>query len=45
MLPITDEMKNLKVDLSLEKESNIWKVKLNVYDGERKLNGATAAIQ
>jgi hypothetical protein len=45
LLPLTDEMKNLKVDLSLEKESNIWKVKLDVYDGERKLSGTTAAIQ
>ena len=45
LLPLTDEMKNLKVDLSLEKESNIWKVKLNVYEGERRLNGSTAAAQ
>lgn len=45
MLPLVDEMKNLKIDLSLEKELNIWKVKLNVYEGERKLNGSTAAIQ
>ena len=33
LLPLTDEMKNLKIDLSLEKESNIWKVKLSVYEG------------
>lgn len=45
LLPLTDEMKNLKVDLSLEKESNIWKVKLSVYEGERRLNGSTAAAQ
>ena len=45
LLPLTEEMKNLKVDLSLEKESNIWKVKLNVYEGERKLNGITASLQ
>ena len=45
LLPLTDEMKNLKVDLSLDKEANIWKVKLNVYEGERKMNGVTAAIQ
>ena len=45
MLPLAAEMKNLKIDLSLEKESNIWKVKLSVYEGERKLNSATAAIQ
>jgi hypothetical protein len=38
-------MKNLKVDLSLEKELNIWKVRLSVYEGERKLNGVTAAVQ
>lgn len=45
LLPQTEEMKNLKVDLSLEKESNIWKVKLNVYEGTKPLNGVTAAIQ
>jgi hypothetical protein len=45
LLPLTDEMKNLKVDLSLEKELNIWKVRLSVYEGERKLNGVTAAVQ
>jgi hypothetical protein len=44
LLPLTDEMKNLKVDLSLEKESNIWKVKLNVYEGE-KMSNPTVAIQ
>jgi hypothetical protein len=43
LLPMVNEMKNLKVDLSLEKESNIWKVKLNVYEGERPLNNVTAA--
>jgi hypothetical protein len=45
LLPQTEEMKNLKVDLSLEKESNIWKVKLNVYEGERRLSSPTAAVQ
>ena len=45
LLPITDEMKNLKIDLSLEKESNIWKVKLSVYEGERMISGSTAAVQ
>jgi len=47
LLPQADEMKNLKIDLSLEKEptSNIWKVKLNVYEGSRPLSGMTAAIQ
>ncbi|MDP9041497.1 MAG: hypothetical protein M3N30_05910 [Bacteroidota bacterium] len=44
LLPVVDEMKNLKIDLSLEKELNIWKVKLNVYEGERKLN-MTASVQ
>ena len=44
MLPLANEMKNLKVDLSLEKESNIWKVKISVYEGE-KINSATVAIQ
>jgi len=38
-------MKNLKIDLSLEKESTIWKVKLSVYEGERKLSSMTAAVQ
>ena len=45
LLPVTEEMKNLKIDLSLEKEGNIWKVKLNVYEGERRMNGVTAAVQ
>lgn len=45
LLPMTEEMKNLKIDLSLEKEGNIWKVKLNVYEGERRMNGVTAAVQ
>ena len=45
LLPAVSEMKNLKIDLSLEKESNIWKVKLSVYEGEKKLNGVTAANQ
>jgi hypothetical protein len=45
LLPIVNEMRNLKIDLSLEKESNIWKVRLSVYEGERKLYGSTAAIQ
>lgn len=44
LLPLTDEMKNLKIDLSLEKESNIWKVKLNVYEGE-KMSNPTVAVQ
>src|SRR5579872_581027 len=38
LLPAVNEMKNLRIDLTLEKESNIWKVKLSVYEGERKLN-------
>jgi hypothetical protein len=45
LLPLVAEMKNLKIDLSLEKESNIWKVKLYVYEGERKLSGVTAVVQ
>ena len=45
LLPTVEEMRNLKVDLSLEKESNIWKVKLSVYEGERKFSGVTAAVQ
>jgi hypothetical protein len=45
LLPLVDEMRNLKIDLTLEKESNIWKVKLDVYEGEKKINGITAAVQ
>jgi hypothetical protein len=45
LLPLTREMKNLKIDLSLDKESNIWKVKLSVYEGERMINSSMAAIQ
>ena len=45
LLPAVEEMRNLKIDLSLEKELNIWKVRLSVYEGERKFNGSTAAIQ
>jgi hypothetical protein len=45
LLPLVNEMRNLKIDLSLEKESNIWKVKLDVYDGEKKINGVMAAVQ
>jgi hypothetical protein len=45
LLPMVDEMKHLKIDLSLEKESNIWKVKLSVYEGERKISSPTAAVQ
>jgi hypothetical protein len=45
LLPMVNAMKNLKIDLSLDKESNIWKVKLSVYEGERKLSSATAGIQ
>jgi hypothetical protein len=45
LLPLVAEMRNLKIDLSLEKESNIWKVKLYVYEGDRKINGITAAVQ
>ncbi|HEV3223113.1 MAG TPA: hypothetical protein VGZ90_09550 [Puia sp.] len=45
LLPVVEEMRNVKIDLSLEKESNIWKVKLSVYEGERRYSGSTAAIQ
>jgi hypothetical protein len=45
LLPLVEDMKNLKIDLRLEKESNVWKVRLNVYDGNQKFNSATAAIQ
>jgi hypothetical protein len=45
LLPLVDEMKNLKVDISLEKEANIWKVKLSVYEGERMQGSMMAAVQ
>ncbi len=45
LLPATEEMRNLKIDLSLEKESNIWKVRLSVYEGDRKYYGSTAVVQ
>jgi len=45
LLPLVDEMKNLKIDLSLEKETNVWKVKLSVYEGERKVGSPMAAVQ
>lgn len=46
LLPLIDVMKNLKIELILEKELNNWKVKLNVYDGDHKLtNSAAANIQ
>ena len=45
LLPLVNDMKNLKIDLSLEKEDAIWKVKLSVYDGERKISSSTAAVQ
>jgi hypothetical protein len=45
LLPATEEMKNLKIDLSLDKEANIWKVKLSVYEGERMLSSSTAGVQ
>jgi hypothetical protein len=45
LLPVIDDMKNLKIDLSLEKETNTWKVKLKVYDGDHKINSSTVAVQ
>jgi len=45
LLPLVDDIKNLKIDLSLEKEMNVWKVKLSVSDGDHKLTSSTAAIQ
>ncbi len=45
LLPAVGDMKNLKIELSLEKGMTSWKVKLNVYDGDHKLESATAAIQ
>jgi hypothetical protein len=45
LLPAAGDMKSLKIELSLEKSMALWKVKLNVYDGDHRLGGATAAIQ
>lgn len=45
LLPAVGDMKSLKIELSLEKSMALWKVKLNVYDGEHPLESATAAIQ
>jgi hypothetical protein len=38
-------MKSLKIELSLEKDLALWKVKLNVFDGDHKSETATAAIE
>ncbi|HVU85033.1 MAG TPA: hypothetical protein VHC50_09335 [Puia sp.] len=45
LLPAVGDMKSLKVELSLEKSMAIWKVKLNVYDGDHKMESATVAVQ
>lgn len=45
LLPAVGDMKSLKIELNLEKSMALWKVKLNVYDGDQKLESATAAIQ
>jgi hypothetical protein len=45
LLPAVGDMKSLKIELSLEKDLAVWKVKLHVYDGDHKLEGATATIQ
>jgi len=45
LLPAVGDMKSLKIELSLEKSMALWKVKLNVYDGDHRLESATAAIQ
>ncbi len=45
LLPAVGDMKSLKIELNLEKDVTLWKVKLNVYDGDHKLETATAAIQ
>ncbi len=45
LLPAVGDMKSLKIELSLEKDLALWKVKLNVYDGDHKSETATAAIQ
>jgi hypothetical protein len=45
LLPAVGDMKSLKIELSLEKDLALWKVKLNAYDGDHKSETATAAIQ
>ncbi|HEY4154872.1 MAG TPA: hypothetical protein VGM24_05585 [Puia sp.] len=45
LLPAVGDMKNLKIELSLEKSLAFWKVKLNVYEGDPKLESATATVQ
>jgi hypothetical protein len=45
LLPAVGDMKSLRIELSLEKGAASWKVKLKVYDGDHKLESATAAIQ
>lgn len=45
LLPAVGDMKSLKIELSLEKSMALWKVKLNVYDGDQKLESATAVVQ
>jgi hypothetical protein len=44
LLPAVGDMKSLRIELTVEKDVSIWKVKLRVFDGD-KLENATAAIQ
>lgn len=45
LLPATGDMKSLRIELLLEKSNALWRVRLNVYDGDHKMEGATAVVQ
>ena len=40
LLPGVGDMKNLKVDLSLQQEERVWKIVLDVQDGKEQAQGA-----
>lgn len=43
LLPAVGEMKSLKIDLSMEKDASGWRVVINVYDGDQKLEDYTSS--
>jgi hypothetical protein len=43
LLPAVGDMKSLKIDLLLEKDLSGWKVVLNVYDGDHKVESYTSS--
>ncbi|HTQ29518.1 MAG TPA: hypothetical protein VMI35_15385 [Puia sp.] len=43
LLPATGEMKNMKIELILQNLQSEWKVSLNVYDGDRKIEGSVTS--